>query len=97
MQADNFFEWIGEQLGQAIRLIVDSLNWLFGHFYGAIDSFIQGLTGALGISASFLSLAILVIGLALLAEALRMLIRRRFIAALIWLLIGLVTLSWLIH
>ena len=41
--------------------------------------------------------AILVIGLALLAEALRMLIRRRFIAALVWLLIGLVTLSWLIH
>ena len=57
MDTNNFFHWIGEKLGAAIRFIVDGLEWLFDGLYGAMDSFIHGLTSSLGISLSLLSLA----------------------------------------
>lgn len=97
VQDNNFFHWAGEQIGQLIRAVVGVLGWLFGHLYGAIDAFINGLTGALGISSSIFSLLMLVIGLALLFAGLQALIRRRLIAAVIWTLFGLVLLSWLIY
>jgi hypothetical protein len=97
MDSDNLFHWIGEQLGAAIRFIVDSLGWLFSNFYGAIDSFVRGLTGALGINASIFSLLILLIGLAMLVAAGRALVRRRVVPTVLWTVLGVILLSWLIH
>lgn len=97
MDLDNFFHWVGEQLGDAIRFIVDSLGWLFDNFYGVIDSFINGLTGALGIDASIFTLLILLIGLAMLFAAVRALLRRSVLPTLIWTVLGVLLLSWLIH
>ena len=97
MEIDNFFHWIGEQLGAAIRFIVDSLGWLFDNLYGAIDSFVRGLTGALGINASIFSLVILLIGIAMLWAAVRALMRRSVVATLLWTVLGVIVLSWLIH
>ncbi|GAB3672477.1 hypothetical protein [Salinisphaera aquimarina] len=97
MDSNNFFHWIGEKLGAAIRFIVNILHWLFTHLYGAIDSFFHGLTSALGISTSLLSIALLVIGLALLYAALRALMRRAWVGGVVWAVLGLILLSWLIH
>lgn len=97
MPSDNFFHWIGDKIGDGIRAVVDGLTWLFSHLYGAIDSFIQGLTSSLGISASIFSIAILVIGLTLLYTTLRALLRGALVAAGIWTLIAVIILSWLIH
>ncbi|MES1946113.1 hypothetical protein C84B14_02166 [Salinisphaera sp. C84B14] len=97
MDSDNLFHWIGEKLGAVIRFIVDALGWLFDNLYGAIDSFVQGLTGALGINDSILSLLILVIGLAMLASSVRAAIRRRVVAAVVWAVLGVVVLTWLIY
>lgn len=97
MENNHFFHWIGEQLGAAIRFIVDGLGWLFDNLYGAIDSFTQGLTGALGISPSIFSLVILLVGLAMLFAALRALLRRSVLATLLWAVLGVIVLSWLIR
>ena len=94
---EEFFHWIGETLGAAIRFIVDGLAGLLGNLYGLIDSFLAGLTNALGISTSVLSLLILVLGLAMLWAALRALLKRRLIGAVIWAALGVVVLTWLIH
>ena len=58
MQANGFFEGIGEAIGDAIRVVVEFLVGLFTNFFGAFDDFIGGLTRSLGINDSFLSLAI---------------------------------------
>lgn len=97
VQTDNLFHWAGEQIGRLIRAVVGVLGWLFGHLYGAIDAFVDGLTGALGISSSILSLLLLVIGLALLLAGVQALFRRRVVAAVIWGLLGVLLLSWLIQ
>jgi hypothetical protein len=97
MDSENLFHWIGEKLGAAIRFIVDALSWLFDNLYGAIDSFVRGLTGALGINASIFSLLILVIGLAMLYAAVRALMRRAAVATVLWTVLGVIVLSWLIH
>ncbi|MDX9875545.1 MAG: hypothetical protein RBS88_11585 [Spongiibacteraceae bacterium] len=96
MQADGFFEGLGEIIGTVIRWIVDGLGWLFALFATAGSDFLDGLSRALGISPSFLGMIALVIGLLLLVAAVRALLRRAFISGVIWLLLGLWLLSWLI-
>ncbi|MES1924056.1 hypothetical protein [Salinisphaera sp. T31B1] len=97
METNDFFHSIGEMLGAAIRLVVQGLQWIFGNLYGAIDSFIHGLTGALGIDSSWFGILLLVIGLAMLYAGLRALLRRAFVGGVLWIVIGLILLSWLIH
>lgn len=97
MQSDNLFHWIGEELGAAIRFIVNGLGWLFDNLYGAVDSFVQGLTGALGINASIFSLLILLLGVVMLYAAIRALMRGAVLATLLWAVLGVFVLSWLIH
>lgn len=63
---------------------------------GGIGGFVDGLTRSLGISPSMFSLAILVIGLLLLINGVRALLRGGIIGGLIWLVLGLLVLSWLI-
>ncbi len=97
MQIEEFFHWLGEKLGDGIRLIVEGLGWLFGGLFDAIDGFIDGLTTSLGIDASWFSLGVLLIGLLLLVAGLRALVRRAVVAGLIWMALGLLVLSWLIY
>ena len=77
MQANGFFEGIGEAIGDAF------------------DDFIGGLTRSLGINDSFLSLAILLIGLLVLWGGLRAFLRGSIIGGIFRTLIGLFILSWL--
>lgn len=97
MQSDNLFHWAGEQIGRLLRLIVDGLSWFFGHIFGALDAFYTGLTGELGISSSLFSIVMLIIGLLLLLSALRALVHRHLLSALLMGVLGAVLLSWLIH
>lgn len=97
MRVEGFFEWLGEALGTVIRYIVDVLSGIFGFLAGAGSNFLEGLSRTLGIDQSLISLGALLIGLMLLAAALRALLRGSIIAALIWLFLGLWLLSWLIH
>lgn len=97
MDNSNPFEWIGQLIGQFLRLIVDGLAWVLTHIGDAFSSFYDGLTRSLGISPTLLSLLILIIGLALLLSGLRSLFAGRIFSAAIAGIPGLVLLSWLIH
>ena len=97
MQEENFFEWLGREFGELIRLVVETLGEFFAKMSGAVASFIEGLSEALGITPSTLSIAVLVLGLLLLFAALRAFLRRAFIAGLVWLFLGLWLLSGLIQ
>ena len=62
MQANGFFDGIGETIGEAIRVVVEFLLGIFTNFFGAFGDFIDGLTRSLGINDSFFSIAVLVVG-----------------------------------
>ncbi|WP_346795958.1 hypothetical protein R5M92_10885 [Halomonas sp. Bachu 37] len=96
MQADGFFDSVGETIGEIIRGFVDFLVAIFTNFFGAMDSFVEGLTRSLGISPSFLSLAVLLIGLLIVFGGIRAFLRGSIIGGLIRTLLGLLILSWLI-
>ncbi|MES2820764.1 MAG: hypothetical protein V4812_17465 [Pseudomonadota bacterium] len=97
MQTAGFFEWLGQALGAVIRFIVEGLGWLFSLLGNAGSSFLKGLSDALGIQASVLSLIPLIVGLLLLVAAVRAFTKRSIFAGLIWLVLGLWLLSWLIQ
>jgi len=89
-------EWLGELLGALVRWIVDALSWVFNTLAGASSAFFEGFARALGVNSSLLSIAAVILGLCLLYLGVKAVIRRRFIAAVIWLLLGLWLLSALI-
>lgn len=97
MQTAGLFEWLGQVLGAVIRFIVEGLGWFFDLLGNAGSNFLKGLSSALGIEASLLSILALIIGLALLAAAVRAFIKRSILLGLIWLVLGLWLLSGLIQ
>ncbi|WP_319022829.1 hypothetical protein [Salinicola avicenniae] len=94
---DGFFNWLGSAIGNVIRTLVEGLDALFGNLWGAVDGFVDGLTGSLGISDSLFSIAVLVVGVLLLVSGIRALLRGGVIGGIVWLLLGLLVLGWLIH
>lgn len=96
MQDDGFFNWLGETIGNAIRALVDVLGNLFGGLYWAVDDFVDGLSGSLGISGSLFSLIVLIVGLIMLYKGLRAFLRGSLLGGVCWVLVGLLALSWLI-
>ena len=96
MGVNGFFESLGEAVGSVIRFIVEGLSGFLGFFGSAISSFIAGMSKALGVTPSLLSILVLVVGLWLLSVAVRAFIRRAIIAGVIWLVLGLWLLSGLI-
>ncbi|UCJ17158.1 hypothetical protein K5Q02_01830 [Pseudomonas sp. MM211] len=97
MRVEGFFESLGEAFGSFIRFIVDALSGVFNLLGGAVAGFIDGMAGALGVTPSLLSIAVLLIGLILLYSAVRSFMRGSVIGGLIWLLLGLWLLSGLIR
>ena len=85
-------EWLGEFFGTLVRLIVDTLSWLFGILAGASAAFVDGFARTLGIDSGILSIVAVIIGLFLIYRGVRAVIRRRLVAGIIWILLGL----WLI-
>ncbi|MGJ7515797.1 hypothetical protein ACSFE6_15900 [Pseudomonas baetica] len=97
MQVEGFFEWLGQALGTVIRFIVDALSGLFQMVSRASSHFVDGLSRALGMDTSIISIIVLVLGLVLLWSAIRAFMNAAFIMGLIWLMLGLWLLSWIMH
>lgn len=95
--SSNPFEWLGEALGTLVRLIVDSLAWVFNVLSGASTAFVNGFSRALGVDSNVFTVVAVIIGLLLIYAGVRSLLRRRFVAAVVWLLLGLWLLSALIN
>ncbi|MFC7368704.1 hypothetical protein [Vreelandella zhaodongensis] len=95
MQANGFFDGIGEAIGASIRAVVEFLLGIFGNFFSAFDDFIDGLTRSLGINASFFSILVLVIGLWLLWRGVRALLRGSLLGAIVRIVLAVFILSWL--
>lgn len=93
---EDVFNWIGTQLGAAIRFIVEGLGGFFANFDNALKGFFNGLTGELGMSTSLLSLIGLLLGLYLLFKGITTLMRGSIIGGLLLTFIGLTFLGWLI-
>lgn len=96
MGVDGFFESLGEAVGSVIRFIIEGLSGFFGMLGGAVSSFITGMSKALGVTPSLLSIVVLVAGLWLLYLAVRAFMRRAIVAGVIWLIVGLWLLGGLI-
>ncbi|WP_017428980.1 hypothetical protein [Vreelandella jeotgali] len=96
MQANGFFDDIGETLGNAIHGVVTFLLSLFDNTLSAAQEFVDGLTRSLGISGSLFSILVLIVGLWLLFGGLRALLRGALIGAVVRVAIGLLVLSWLL-
>ncbi|WP_223545807.1 hypothetical protein [Pseudomonas sp. A-B-19] len=97
MQAEGFSEWLGQVLGSIIRFIVDALSGLFNLLSNASSNFVEGLSQALGMDTSVISIMTLILGLILLWSAIRAFLNASFIMGIIWLMLGLWLLSWIIH
>ncbi|MFA5496397.1 MAG: hypothetical protein WC247_16650 [Porticoccaceae bacterium] len=95
--SSNPAEWLGELFGSLVRVIVDGLSWLFDILAGASAAFIHGFSRALGLDSSILSIAAVILGLFLIYQGVRAFIRRRILAGIIWVLLGLWLLSALIY
>lgn len=96
MQTNGFFEGVGEAIGEVIQALVAGLLSLSDGSLGAFEGFINGLAGSLGISPSFFSILILVIGLWVLWRGVRALMRGSLLGAIVRIVLGLMILSWLL-
>ncbi|MCH4563298.1 MULTISPECIES: hypothetical protein [Halomonas] len=94
---EDVFTWLGGALGDLIRFIVDLLRGFFANLGDSARSFLRGLSESLGIAPSLISLLVLIVGLWLLWKGLAAILRRAFVVALIWLVLGVTVLSWLIN
>ncbi|MGA9705135.1 hypothetical protein [Pseudomonas sp.] len=96
MQAD-FFGWLGHALGSIIHYIVEFFSGLFNMLSSAGGDFVEGMSRALGMDTSIISIITLIVGLLLLYSAVRAFMRASIIMGVIWLMLGLWLLSWVVH
>ncbi|WP_022963543.1 hypothetical protein [Halopseudomonas pelagia] len=93
----NPFEWLGEALGTVIRLLVDSLAWIFDVLSSASSAFVNGFARTLGVDSNIFTIIFVVLGLILIYAGVRAFINKRIIGGVIWCLLGLWLLSALIR
>ncbi|MDR5898673.1 hypothetical protein QC823_06695 [Halomonas vilamensis] len=96
MQANGFFQGIGEAVGEAVHALVTFLLSVFTNFFDAFEAFIDGLARSLGISPTFFSILVLVIGLWILWGALHAFLRGALLGGIVRTAVGLVVLGWLL-
>lgn len=94
---DDLLHQLGRFFGEAIRLMVEALQGLFGTLFGWLDQFFQGLADALGIDISVVSILVLALGLWLLYGGVRAILRGRWMGGLVRLLFGAFLLGALIE
>lgn len=93
----DFFASFGALLGEIIRIIVDFFTGFFSDLADSGQSFLRGLSRSLGIAPSLINLLVIVLGLWMLWKALRAFMRRALFVGGVWLVLGVVLLSWLIN
>lgn len=92
---EGIFSWLGSAMGSVIRFIIDALRGLFGGFGDAVRDFLHGLATSVGMSPSFFNYVWLFLGLALLIAAIKAIIDRAFLAAIIWAVLAVLVLGGL--
>ncbi|TWI56748.1 hypothetical protein IQ22_01200 [Pseudomonas duriflava] len=97
MRTEGFFDWLGQALGSVIRFIIDVFSGVLGGIGDAVHDFLQGMARAIGMDDSYISFVVLVVGLILLYAAVRAFMRRSIVGGVIWLVLGLMVMSWLIR
>ena len=75
MHVESFIGNLGLWLGTLVRFIVETLNGLFGTITEAGSNFVDGMARALGMDTSIISIAVLIIGLLFLYNAVRAFMR----------------------
>lgn len=90
---EDFSRWLGEQVGAALRWVIELL---VGAFSG-LDDFFSGLAQSLGMPATVMNLLFLVLGLYLLYAGVQKFARRRFVSGAIRLAFAVLLLGWLIN
>jgi len=88
MQVD-FFGWLGHTLGLIIHYIVEFFSGLFNMLSNAGGDFVGGMSRALGMDTSIISIITLIVGLLFLYSAVRAFMRASIIIGVIWLMLGL--------
>ncbi|WP_345248902.1 hypothetical protein [Pigmentiphaga soli] len=96
MQAESFFEWLGNICGAVIRTLVATLRAVLGGLGEAIAGFSAGLAHAIGMTPSAFNYILLAIGLLLLYGAIRALMRGAVLGGIILLVITVLLLGGLI-
>ena len=96
MKAD-FFGWLGNTLGLIIHYIIEFFSGLFNMLSNAGGNFVDGMSRALGMDTSIISIITLIVGLLFLYSAVRAFMRASIIVGIIWLMLGLWLLSWVVH
>ena len=96
MQVD-FFGWLGPTRGLIIHHIVEFFSGVFNMLSNAGGDFVEGMSRALGMDTSIISILTLIIGLLFLYSAVRAFMRASIIIGVIWLMLGLWLLSWVVH
>lgn len=90
---EDFLEWLGTQVGDALRLLVELLA---GAFSG-VDDFFTGVAESLGMSVSALNVMFLILGVFLLYSGFRGLVRRKLLGGVVQLGLAVLLLGWLIN
>lgn len=90
---EEFLGWLGEQVGNALRMLVELLAATFA----GVDDFFAGVAESLGISITALNVAFLVLGVYLLYSGFRGLIRRAVVGGIVKLGLAVLLLGWLIN
>ena len=93
---DGIFGWLGSALGSVIRFIIDALRGIFGGFGDAVRDFLHGLARSVGMSPSLFNYIWLFVGIALLVAAVRAVIGRAFLAAIVWAVLAVLVLGSLV-
>jgi hypothetical protein len=96
MNADGFFDWLGNTFGSVIRTIVDVLRSVFGGVGDAIRDFSAGLARAIGMTPSTFNFAVLLVGLLLLYAAIRAFLSRSILGGIVWLVLAVLVLGSLV-
>lgn len=90
---EEFSRWLGEQVGAALRWVIELLVGVFS----GLDDFFTGFAMSLGMNATVMNLVFLVLGLYLLYVSIRKFSRRRFAAGALRLAFAVLLLAWLIR
>lgn len=93
MDNGGFFSWLGSAVGTAIRAVVDALRYVFTGLSDAISAFLDGLSGAIGMSPTIFNYLWLALGVLLLLAAVRALLGRAVIAAIVWTVLAVLVLG----
>jgi len=90
---EDFLHWLGEQVGNALRLLVELLAGMFS----GVDDFFTGMGTSLGMSVTAVNLIFLLLGIYLLYSGFRRCFRGHLLGGVLRVGLSVLLLGWLIN